>query len=140
MSTRPSETGAWAAGQIRTTAGLAAWTAAWVASVALAAIGPEVLWNNQVATTMLAIAFSLVVGVGMLLANRRYLQALDELQRTIQLQAMAWTLGAGLVVGVAWTLFARYDLVGFEAEIAHLVAFMGVVYMVGSVAGSLRHR
>ena len=53
---------------------------------------------------------------------------------------MAWTLGAGLVGGVAWTLFARRDLVGFEAEIGHLVAFMGVVYLAGSVAGSLRHR
>lgn len=140
MSTSPPDTGAWASRQIRKTLGLAAWTAAWVASLALAAFGPGVLWNNQVAPTLLAIAFSVVVGVGMLFANKRYLQALDELQRTIQLQVMAWTLGAGLVGGVAWTLFARHDLVGFEAEIAHLVAFMGVVYMAGSVAGSLRHR
>lgn len=140
MSTHPPDTGAWASRQIRNTLGLAAWTAAWVASLLLAAFGPEVLWNNQAAPTLLAIAFSVVVGVGMLFANKRYLQALDELQRTIQLQVMAWTLGAGLVGGVAWTLFARHDLVGFEAEIGHLVAFMGVVYMAGSVAGSLRHR
>jgi hypothetical protein len=140
MSTHSPDTGAWASRQIRNTLGLAAWTAAWVASLALAAFGPEVLWNNQPTPTLLAIAFSVVVGVGMLFANKRYLQALDELQRTIQLQVMAWTLGAGLVGGVAWTLFARHDLVGFEAEIGHLVAFMGVVYMAGSVAGSLRHR
>lgn len=41
---------------------------------------------------------------------------------------------------MAWTLFARHDLVGFEAEIGQLVAFMAVVYVAGSVAGSLRHR
>jgi len=140
MSTHPPDTGAWASRIVRNTLGLAAWTAAWVASLALAAFGPVILWNDQPVPTLLAIAFSVVVGVGMLLANKRYLQALDELQRTIQLQVMAWTLGAGLVGGVAWTLFARHDLVGFEAEIAHLVAFMGVVYLVGSVAGSLRHR
>ena len=140
MSTHPPDTGAWAWRIVRNTLGLAAWTAAWVASLALAAFGPVILWNDQPVPTLLAIAFSVVVGVGMLLANKRYLQALDELQRTIQLQVMAWTLGAGLVGGVAWTLFARHDLVGFEAEIAHLVAFMGVVYLVGSVAGSLRHR
>ena len=88
----------------------------------------------------MAIAFSVLVGVGMLFANKRNLQALDELQRTIQLQAMAWSLGAGLVGGVAWTLFARHDLVSFEAEIGHLVAFMVVVYMAGCVAGLLRYR
>ena len=76
----------------------------------------------------------------MLFANKRQLQAQDELQRTIQLQAMAWSLGAGLVGGLAWTLFDRHDLVGFEAEIGHLVAFMGLVYLAGSVAGLLRYR
>ena len=140
MSAHSPEAGAWASRVTRKTLGLAAWTAAWVGSVALAAFGPEVLWNNQVAPTLLAIAFNVLIGVGMLFANKRNLQAQDELQRTMQLQAMAWSLGAGLVGGIAWTLFDRHDLVGFEAEIAHLVAFMGVVYMVGSVAGFLRYR
>ena len=64
--------------------------------------------------TLVAIAFNVLAGVGMLLANKRNLQALDELQRTIQLQAMAWSLGAGLVGGVAWTLFPRHGLVGLR--------------------------
>ena len=140
MATHPPDTGAWASRIVRNTLGLAAWTAAWVASLALAAFGPGLFWNHNVALTLLAIAFNVAVGVGMLFANKRHLQGLDELQRTIQLQAMAWSLGAGLVGGVAWTLFARHDLVGFEAEIGHLVAFMGVVYMAGSVAGLLRYR
>ena len=140
MTTHPPDTGAWASQMIRNTLGLAAWTAAWVASVALAAFGPGILWNDQPVLTLLAITFSVLVGVGMLFANKRNLQGLDELQRTIQLQAMAWSIGAGLVGGVAWTLFARHGLVGFVAEIGHLVAFMGVVYMVGTVAGTLRYR
>ncbi len=140
MSAHPHDTDAWASRTTRNTLGLAAWTAAWVASVALAAFGPEILWNNEPAPTLVAIAFSVLVGIGMLFANKRNLQGLDELQRTIQLQAMAWSLGAGLVAGVAWSLFARYDLVGFEAEIGHLIAFMAVVYLAGCVAGLLRYR
>ncbi len=140
MSTHPPDTGAWASRMIRNTLGLAAWTAAWVASLALAAFGPGALWNDQIVLTLLAISFNVLVGVGMLFANKRNLQAMDELQRTIQLQAMAWSLGAGLVGGVAWTLFDRHDLVGFEAEIGHLVAFMSVVYLVGCVVGLLRYR
>jgi predicted membrane protein len=140
MSAHPHDTGAWASRMTRNTLGLAGWTVAWVASVALAAFGPEILWNQEPVPTLIAIAFTVLVGIGMLFANKRYLQALDELQRTIQLQAMAWSLGAGLVGGVAWTLFARHDLVGFDAEIAHLVVFMALVYLAGCVAGLLRYR
>ena len=140
MPTNPPDAGAWATRQIRNTLGLAAWTVAWVASLALAAFGPGNLWNNEPAPTLIAIAVSVLIGIGMLFANKRNLQGLDELQRTIQLQAMAWSLGAGLVGGTAWTLFDRHDLVAFEAEIAHLVAFMAVVYVAGCVAGVLRYR
>ena len=140
MSIHPPDTGAWASRMIRNVLGLAAVTAAWVASLALANFGPEILWNHQPVPTLLAILFNVVVGAGMLFANKRYLQSLDELQRAIQLQAMAWTLGAGLVGGLAWTLLARHDLIGIEAEIAHLVMFMGAVYLAGCVAGLLRYR
>jgi len=125
---------------IRTTLGLAGWTAAWVASVALAAFGPGIFWDDQPALTLIAIVVSVLVGVGMLFAHKRHLQGMDELQRTIQLQTMGWTLGAGLVGGVASTLFSRHDLIAFEVEIGHMVAFMAVVYMVGSIAGALRYR
>lgn len=140
MSTHTPDTNAWASRMIRNTLGLAAWTVAWVASLALAAFGPGILWDDQPAPTLLAIAFNVAVGVGMLFANKRNLQAQDELQRTIQLQAMAWSLGVGLVGGLAWTLFDRHDLVAYEAEIAHVVALMAVVYVAGSVAAVLRYR
>ncbi len=140
MNTHPPDADAWASRMIRDSMGLVAWSAAWVASLALAAFGPVALWDRQPAPTLLAIAFSVLVGVGMLLAYKRHLQTMDELQRTIQLETMAWTLGAGLVGGVAWTLFDRHDLVAFEAEIAHLVVFMAVVYLVGTIAGLRRYR
>jgi hypothetical protein len=140
MTTQPPDTSTWASRMVRNTVGLAAWTAAWVASLALAAFGPGNLWNNEPAPTLVAIGFNVLVGIGMLFANKRQLQAMDELQRTIQLQAMAWSLGAGLVGGLAWTLLARHGLIGFEAEIAHLVGFMALVYMAGTIGGLLRYR
>ena len=140
MSTHPPDTTAWASRQIRSTMGLAAWTVAWVASLALAAFGPEILWNDQPALTAAAIAVNVLVGIGMLFAHKRYLASLDELQRATQMQAMAWSLGAGLVGGLAWTLLARHGLVGFEAEIAQLVVFMALVYLAGCIAGVLRYR
>jgi hypothetical protein len=140
LDTHPPDTGAWGSRIVRNTLGMAGWTVAWVASLALATFGPGALWNDQVAPTVLAIALNVAIGVGMLFSHKRYLQGLDELQRAIQLQAMAWSLGAGLVGGIAWTLFDRHDLVSIEAEIAHLVVFMALVYLAGCVVGVLRYR
>jgi hypothetical protein len=140
VETRSQDPGRWASRMIGNTLRLAAWTGVWVVTVALAAFGPGSLWNHQPTPTLLAIASSVLVGIGMLFANKRNLHGLDELQRTIQLEAMAWSLGAGLVGGVAWTLFARHELVGVDAEIGHLLAFMAVIYVAGSIAGLLRYR
>ena len=140
MSTPPPATDAWASRMVRTTLGLATWTIAWVASLALAAFGPGAIWNNQVGPTLLAIGLNVAVGIGMLYANKRQLDGLDELQRTTQLQAMALALGVGLVGGLAWTLFDRHGLVAFDVEIAHLVILMAVVYMAASIGGTLRYR
>jgi hypothetical protein len=140
MSVGRREPDSWAARTIGNTLRLAAWTAAWVASLALARFGPEILWEDQPSITLIAIVFSVLVGAGMLFANKRNLEGLDELQRMVQLQAMAWSLGIGLVGGLAWTLFARHGLIGFDAEIAQLVVLMSVVYLVGSIAGILRYR
>ncbi len=140
MNPNSSDPAAWESRSVRSTLSLAAWTFAWAASVALAAFGPAIVWNDDPVPTLAAIGLSVLVGFGMLLANKRSLQAMDELQRRIQLQAMAWTLGAGLVGGIAWSLFARHELVGFDAEIAHLVAFMSLVYVAGCITGNLRYR
>lgn len=140
MTQHTSESGTWPQRTMRSTLGLAAWTAAWVASLALAAFGPENLWNEQVALTVVAIAANVLIGVGMLLAHKRYLQSLDELQRSIQMQAMAWSLGAGLVGGMTLTLLDQFDLVAIDATIAQLVIFMALVYVAGCIAGALRYR
>ena len=134
----PAET--WAARTMRNVVGLAAWTVAWVATLALAKFGPGSLWGEQGTPTMLAIVFNVLIGIGMLMANRRHLVDLDELQRTIQLHAMAWALGAGLVGGATWTLLDRHGLVGLDASIGHLIVLMAVVYLAGCLVGWRRYR
>jgi len=109
-------------------------------TLAFAAFGPGALWGESATPTVLALALNVLVGVGMLFANKRHLLDLDEMQREIQLNAMAWALGVGLVGGTAWTLVDRHGLVGFDAGIAHLGIFMTVVYLAGCIAGLMRYR
>lgn len=140
MMTHTPAPSAWAARMIRNTRNLALWTAAWVASLALAKFGPGTLWTEHTATTVVAVLFNLLIGLGLLIANKRHLQALDELQRAVQLHAMAWALGAGLIGGMTWTLLQGHDLIGFEARIPHLIMLMAVTYLAGIILGSRRYQ
>lgn len=138
--TAPSPTsGPWAARMRRHTLSLAAWTAAWVGSLALARFGPDRLWPEPSLLTPGLIGFTVLLGIAMLVANMRHLLRLDELQRTLQLQAMAWSLGAGLVAGTAWALLDRHQLIALDASIPHLIMFMALAYLAALALGLRRY-
>src|SRR5258708_37369796 len=76
------------------------WDGAWGAATALMAFGPKFLWNKALVFTLLAVGLEVAVGVGMILANKKYIAELDELQQKVQLNSMGITLGGALIVGV----------------------------------------
>lgn len=74
------------------------------------------------------------------MANRRHLKGLDEMQQKIQLEAMALSLGVGLIGGLAYSNLDVTNLIAFDAEISHLVILMALTYMAGIASGVRRHR
>ena len=126
--------------QKRNTALLAAWTAGWVVTMAIANFGPKFLWSFDKTTTLLAIAVNVAVGAGMIWANKRYIQGLDDLQQKIQLEAMAFALGVGLVTGLAYSNLDVANVIGFDAEISHLVIIMTFVYATSIFFAMRRYR
>jgi hypothetical protein len=137
MSSTPT---AWSARVQRQTRRLGLWTAAWVATMALANFGPRFVWGEGDAITALAIAVNLAVGAGMVLANIRHLKSLDELQQKVQLEAMGLSLGVGLIVGLAYSNLDVTGLIGFHAQISHLVMLMALTYLAGTVVGLRKYR
>ncbi len=119
---------------------LAWWTAAWVITMAVAVFGAHFVWKSSPGLTLAGILVNLGVGVGMIMANRRHLKGLDEMQQKIQLEAMALSLGVGLIGGLAYSNLDVTNLIAFDAEISHLVILMAVTYMVGIAAGVRRYR
>src|SRR4051812_29867367 len=101
--------------------GLFRWTGAWGAATALMALGPKFLWSHALVFTVLAIGLNVIVGIGMILANKRYLAELDELQRKIQLNSMGITLGVGLIAGVPFSVLEAYNAIPSHANIAYLL-------------------
>lgn len=129
--------------QVRTkknTINLGMWTFAWVLTTAITAFAPKFLWDFNTLLTLIAVIVNVLVGFGMILANRRHLRGLDEMQQKIQTDAMALSLGIGLVLGCSYELLEDIKLISFEPEIAHLVIIMCITYMIGIIKGGAKYK
>ncbi len=123
----------------RNTIRLAWWTGAWVLSLAVAVFGPIFLWESR-AISLGAILVNVALGIGMMIANKQHLDGLDELQRKIQLDAMALALGMGLVVGLGYSTMDIANVIEFDAEISFLVMLIGVIYIIGVLVGQRKYQ
>jgi len=140
MSNSSAKPNNWAANNAKNTLTLAFWTAAWVLTQALVVFGPQYIWQSNKLLTGLALLVNLAMGVGMIMANKRFLNGLDELQRKIQLDAMALCLGVGLVAGLGYSTLDVTDLIPMDAEISHLVILMGLTYLAGILMGHRKYQ
>jgi len=113
------------------------WSLAWVVPF----LGVNLaITNDWIESDSLAFAATAVVtglGVGVLLAYRRFLTNADELMKKVQLDALALTVGVGVVSGFSYTLLERAGIVA-EAEAMTLVMVMAVTYITGIVVGLRR--
>ncbi len=116
------------------------WNGAWAAATALMSFGPKFLWNKSLGFTLLAVGLDIAVGVGMILANKKYLAELDEFQRKVQLNSMGITLGVGLIAGVPLSVMDAYHVIPFHADIAHLSILMALTFLVSNLYGTWRYR
>ena len=140
MNEPMTENNDWKARTVKNTLSLGYWTGAWLVTVVVATFGPLYIWASSTVFTVLAILLNLGVGFGMILANKRHLNGLDELQQKIQLESMALSLGVGLICGISYSVMDTTRLISFDAEISHLVILMGLTYLAGVFAGQRRYR
>lgn len=129
----------WTSRVKKNTLNLGLWTAAWTLSMALAAFGPRYLWDDNTLLTISAILISTGFGVGMIVANIRHLNGLDELQRKIHFDAMGLALGVGVVGGLSYSLLAT-KVMGHDAEIAILVIIISLTYLISVITGVKRYK
>lgn len=137
METKSSN---WEKTSKKNTRHLAYWTGGWVFTLAIASFGPIFIWKNNMAISILFIVINTLIGIGMILMNRKYINGLDEMQRKVSLDAMAIALGVGLVGGLSYSLLDQTHVIAFHAEIAHLVLLIGITYMIGIFVGTNRYK
>ena len=130
----------WTTRTKKNTIRLAFWTATWIISLAVATFGHLFLWDADSLLSIIAIFTNLLVGFGMIVANKNHLKGLDEMQQKIQLDAMAISLGVGIVCGISYSLLDQTNLISYDAEISHLIILMSLTYMAGTIIGRIRYQ
>ena len=108
--------------------------------MAVVSFGPKFIWGNDATLSLIAILINTAIGVGMILANKRHLNGLDELYRKVQLESMALALGVAVVGGLSYSMLDAADVISFDAEISHLVILIGLTYLVSTVIGLIRYK
>ena len=116
------------------------WSVVWVLATAGVAFGPKNLWNFNTWLTIIAVLIHIGLGLGMIRVFKQFLLGLDELQRKIHLDAMAISLGIGLVFGCSYEMLEDIKLIPFQPEIAHVIILMSLTYVVGAFLGHRKYQ
>ena len=102
--------------------------------------GPKLLWNKDLVFTLLAVGLNVAVGAGMILATKKHVMELDELQQKVYLNALGITVGVALIAGVPFSVMGLYHVISFHPEIWHLLLLMGLTFMFSFAYGNWRYR
>jgi Heparan-alpha-glucosaminide N-acetyltransferase, catalytic len=125
---------------LKNTLQLFSWASAWVGTCALMAFGPRFVWNKNLVFTLLAVGFNFCVGVGLIVAHKKYLAGLDELQRKVYLDALGITVGVVLIVAVPYAVLDRFNIVHLKGEVSDLLILMSVTFLASFLNGTWRYR
>lgn len=119
---------------------LAGFTFLWLVSLAFVYVGHRYLWSGAASITVAVVFVNVIIGAAMLWANKKMLCGLDELEQKVQLEAMALSLGIGLVAGFAYSALSQTGVIPFSPQISHLAVLMSVTYLVGTIKGVKKYQ
>jgi hypothetical protein len=117
----------------------AIWTSAWIISLALLVFAPKFLWDFNLPLTISALGLNLFTAYKMIIANKKLLDAMDELQRKIHLNAMAITLGITVVFAAMYGILDDIKLLPFELDNSSILFVMGPTYLLCVIVGTKRY-
>lgn len=120
--------------QLRALLWLFIWVVSWVLANGVIKNG----WGaDSIPASVIALP-SLILGVVMMLAYWKFVREADELQRKIQVEALAVGFGVGLVGSYSVHLLTRAGVLS-SIEMSEIGALMMVAYAVAAIVGERRY-
>jgi hypothetical protein len=114
------------------------WAILWTLSLGVFTYLTGLEWFNT-ATAITCFIVNLAVGIKLVLSYKHFLHHLDEMERKIQLDALALSVGVTIISFASLSILDRGDLIG-EAKTFHLIMILSISYMVGIVIGRVKYR
>jgi hypothetical protein len=124
---------------IRDNLAFVGWTFAWMASLVVSDKAALYDWWTAEWITWLSIAVNFALGVWLVIRFMRMLRGMDDLQRKIQLDALAISFGVSLVFTICYSLLVTWGYITDE-EVTDVFMVMCVTYALAALAGTLRYR
>ena len=118
---------------------LLGWTLAWVVSLAFLTGAENTLWND-LTYTKIGLLINLVIGIVMIVAHKNLFKTYDELQKKIQFEAMAITLGLAVVVGLTYEVSFDFGVIDKEPEFEYLMLFICFSYVASTIISAIRYK
>ena len=118
---------------------LLGWTLAWVVSLAFLSGAENTLWNDLI-YTKIGLLINLAIGIGMIIAHKNLFKTYDELQKKIQFEAMAITLGLVVVVGITYEVSFDFGIIKKEPEFEYLMLFISFSYMASIIISTRKYK
>lgn len=116
------------------------WSLVWMSSWVAVTLALTSGWLASGAPGIVAAVVSSSLGIGTVLAYRRFLKEADEVQRRIELEALAMAFGVGVVGGFAYWLLERSGAVPIaKTDLLYVLAGMCLTYSAGVLLGKRRY-
>lgn len=118
---------------------IVAWIFAWTAACTLTDKAVLHGWFSADWQPLAAIAVSTAVGLGMIFNFVRFLHSLDDLQRKIQMDALAIALGVTVVGSFTYSLLVTAGII-VDEEVSDIFMLTVLSYSAAAMLGTVRYR
>ena len=115
------------------------WIFTWMLSLVISDKAALYGWWSAEWITWLSIVINAALGLWVVRSYLRMLRNLDELQRQIQLNALAISLGVSLVGSITYSLLVTWGYITDE-EVSDIFVLMCVSYSAAVLYGQFRYR
>jgi hypothetical protein len=115
------------------------WALAWAVTLGLTSYLSDYPWYASTIPTLIGFVVHTGIGLGMFFAYRRFLRELDEMERKIQLDALAGSVGVTIVSFSAYSILEKAGYLP-DLKPSYLIALIGFTYMAGIIFGRVKYQ
>lgn len=115
------------------------WALAWAITLVVISVLSDYGWYANNWLTFAGVVIHIGIGIGMILSYKRFITEADELERKIQLDALAVSVGATIVTFSSYSVLQKAINIP-ELSAAYLIVILSVAYAAGLVIGRMRFK